>query len=68
MKAASTSCLRLCFLFFAAAAGYGTGYYGFKYPTPTLLKDGQTHWIWVQVSVTHFTLGTTPKSLACSGP
>jgi hypothetical protein len=50
------------------AGGFGTGLYGFDYPTPLALKDGRVHSIQVRVANTPFDLSGTPKSLVCSPP
>jgi hypothetical protein len=43
-------------------AGKGDGKYGFTIPMPAGLKDGQNHPLRVKVTVSGFTLGTTPKT------
>jgi hypothetical protein len=43
-------------------AGKGDGKYGFTIPMPAGLKDGQNHALRVKVTVSGFTLGTTPKT------
>jgi hypothetical protein len=50
------------------AGGFGTGLYGFDYPTPLALKDGRVHSIRVRVANTSFDLSGTPKSLVCTPP
>ncbi|MBA3320201.1 MAG: hypothetical protein H0T45_01970, partial [Pyrinomonadaceae bacterium] len=51
-----------------AAAGFGTGYYGFSIPTPATLKDGQPHTISVRFAGTTTDLSTTPRQILCTPP
>jgi hypothetical protein len=46
-------------------AGYGTGRYGFEYPTPAALKDGLAHTIHVKFAGTARDLLYSPQKLIC---
>lgn len=49
-----------------AAAGKGSGKFGFLYPVPDRLKDGKPHTIRMTVSGTQLHLTNTPKVLTCT--
>ncbi|MCF2504696.1 T9SS type A sorting domain-containing protein [Dyadobacter sp. CY107] len=46
-------------------AGIGTGNYGFNFPLPATLKDGQAHQLGVRVKDGNYTLSGSPKSINC---
>jgi hypothetical protein len=48
-------------------AGKGNGYHGFSYATPSSLKDGNAHSIYVKYGGTSTNLSGSPKSIACGG-
>ncbi|MCE6992744.1 T9SS type A sorting domain-containing protein, partial [Dyadobacter sp. CY323] len=48
-------------------SGIGTGYYGFKIPTPLSLKDGKSHPLSVRVKGSSTILTDSPKSVTCVG-
>ena len=48
--------------------GKGNGFHAFNYPTPTSLKNGQSHTITVKFFNTATNLTNTPKSITCSLP
>jgi hypothetical protein len=45
--------------------GFGTGYYGFNYPFPQSLMDGNAHTIAVQISGTGIALSESPRTVTC---
>jgi hypothetical protein len=47
-------------------AGKGDGYHGFGIPTPSAIKDGQSHSVRVMITGTNFSLGWTPRSFNSS--
>ncbi|MGG7663506.1 T9SS type A sorting domain-containing protein [Dyadobacter sp. BHUBP1] len=47
-------------------AGYGTGNYVFKIPTPAALWDGKSHQLSVRVKGTTAPLSDSPRTLSCS--
>jgi hypothetical protein len=48
-------------------AAKGNGYHGFSYATPSSLKNGSSHSIYVKYAGTSTNLSGTPKSITCSG-
>ncbi len=46
-------------------AGFGSGKYGFRIPTPAIIKDGLLHMIRVRVAGSDYELIRSPVSLTC---
>jgi hypothetical protein len=47
------------------SGGIGNGYYGFSYPFPQSLMDGQPHTIAIQIAGTGIALSDSPRTLTC---
>lgn len=47
------------------SGGFGTGYYGFNYPLPQSLMDGNAHTIAVQIAGTGIALSGSPRTITC---
>jgi hypothetical protein len=48
-----------------AASGYGNGRHGFSIPTPTELKDGRSHTIYLRVAGTRRELENGHRLIVC---
>lgn len=46
-------------------AGFGSGKYGFRIPTPAVIRDGQPHSVRVRVAGSAFELVNSPVSVTC---